>query len=283
MASDPIETLAKTICQNHNYTFIRSCDAGAFKKTFHVQDGSTDLALKLVVNPIDPARVQREIDALRACSHPNISRLLGAGTINHQGAPLVYFVEEFLSGGTLGARLRGGVLSRAEGRHVAVSLADALSHLAPRGIVHRDIKPENVMYREDGTPVLVDLGIARHLDESSLTQDWLARGPGTPAFSAPEQLNNAKHLIDWRTDQFSLGITLSMALLGMHPYSGDLILDQVLVDRMTRRDPPTTRFIDAAKDTRLDLLIKMVEPWPIKRFLQPRQLVTAWQMIGDNP
>ncbi len=283
MAADPIETLAKTICQSHNYIFVRPCDAGAFKKTFHVRNGSSDLALKLVVNPIDPIRVQREIDALRACNHPNISRLVEVGTVGHQGGQLVYFVEEFLSGGTLGSRLQNGVLPRNDGGHLAVSLAEALAHLAPRGIVHRDIKPENVMYRADGTPVLVDLGIARHLDESSLTQDWLTRGPGTPAFAAPEQLVNDKHLIDWRTDQFSLGITLSIGLLGMHPYSGNLTLNQAIVDRMTRRDPPTTQFIDAAKNNHLDLLVKMVEPWPIKRFARPEQLVAAWKNIGVGP
>lgn len=274
--------MARTICQNHSYTLVRSCDAGAFKKTFHVRDAGNDLALKLVVNPIDPVRIQREIDALRACSHPNISRLVEVGTVNHQGGQLVYFVEEFLSGGTLGARLGSGILSQKEGSHLALSLAEALSHLAHRGIVHRDIKPENVMYRADGTPVLVDLGIARHLDESSLTQDWLTRGPGTPAYAAPEQLVNDKHLIDWRTDQFSLGISLSIALLGMHPYSGNLTLDQAIVDRVSRRDPPTAQFISAAKNGGLDLLIKMVEPWSVKRFARPEQLVAAWKPIGGG-
>lgn len=248
-----------------------------------MRDAGNDLALKLVVNPIDPVRIQREIGALRACSHPNISRLVEVGTVNHQGGQLVYFIEEFLSGGTLGARLGSGILPQNEGSYLAISLAEALSHLALRGIVHRDIKPENVMYRADGTPVLVDLGIARHLDESSLTQDWLTRGPGTPAYAAPEQLVNDKYLIDWRTDQFSLGILLSIALLGMHPYSGNLSLDHVIVDRVSRRDPPNALFIDAAKNAHLDLLIKMVEPWPVRRFARPEQLVAAWKTTGGGP
>lgn len=190
--------LAHTICQQHRYVFIKPCDAGAFKKTFHVRDGAnTDLALKLLVNAGNPGRVEREIAAHQACRHANISRLLDVRTIEHQGQQLVYFLEEFISGGTLQARLQNGRLSRGEGKQLAIALAGALAHLESQGLVHRDIKPENVMYRVDGAPVLVDLGLARHLNETSLTQTWMPHGPGTPIYASPEQLVNDKYLIDW--------------------------------------------------------------------------------------
>ncbi len=280
MAADSIEILARTICQERSYVFIKTCDAGAFKKTFHIRDGAnTDLALKILVNAGNPDRVEREIAAHRACRHANISCLLDVRTIEHQGRQLVYFLEEFLSGGTLQARLQNGRLSRNEGKQLAVSLVDALAHLEPQGIVHRDIKPENVMYRVDGTPVLVDLGLARHLNEPSLTQTWMPHGPGTPIYASPEQLVNDKYMIDWRADQFSLGITLSIALFGLHPYASSGTDATEIIDRMSRREPPQLNFVRAATAERLELLIKMVDPWPIRRFARPDQLLDAWSTI----
>jgi len=86
-------------------------------------------------------------------------------------------------------------------------------------LVHRDIKPANIMFKEGlETPVLVDFGIVRDLAATSLTQTWSPIGPGTPFFASPEQLNNEKHLIDWRSDQFSLGVTLYFARTARHPY-----------------------------------------------------------------
>ena len=272
--------MAHTICQQYHYVFVRPCDAGAFKKTFHVRDAAnTDLALKLLVNAGNLDRVRREIAAHQACRHQNISRLLDVGSIDHEGHPLVYFVEEFISGGTLHARLQGGRLPRAEGKRLAIALCDALAHLEPQALVHRDIKPENIMYRADGTPVLVDLGLARHLNQTSLTQTWVPHGPGTPIYASPEQLVNDKYMIDWRADQFSLGITLSIALLDLHPYAGGGADFTEIVDRMSRREAPQPDFVNAAQAERLDLLVKMVDPWPIRRFARPEQLLTAWKAI----
>jgi hypothetical protein len=67
---------------------------------------------------------------------------------------------------------------------------------------------EQKLIWSDPTPALVDFGLVRDLSETSLTASWLPRGPGTPLFASPEQLNNEKALIDWRSDQFSIGVIL---------------------------------------------------------------------------
>jgi len=68
-------------------------------------------------------------------------------------------------------------------------------------------------------PVLVDFGLVRALDDSSITQSWLMMGPGTPYFASPEQLNNDKYLISWLSDQFSLALTTAFALTSRHPFA----------------------------------------------------------------
>jgi len=275
MVSDPIELLAKSICQKENYSFQAPCGAGAFKRTFRVSNGKEDLALKIIVGVISPERIAREINALKKCDHPNISKLLSVGEHDLNGTKVVYLTEEYLPGGMLTDRLKAAALSLTVGKAFALAMVDAIDHLRSHSIVHRDIKPDNVMYRADGTPVLVDLGIARVLSQPSLTQDHLARGPGTPIFASPEQLVNDKYLIDWRADQFSLGITLSIAILGIHPYAVSNNHGET-IDRMSQRMATSTQFDTAASANSLAMLKQMVEPWPIKRFRTAHELRQAW-------
>lgn len=108
-------------------------------------------------------------------------------------------------------------------------------------IVHRDLKPDNILIKDDGYPVIIDLGIARLLDEESLTQTIAHRGPATPAYAAPEQLLNRKASIDIRTDQFNLGIITTQLLMGgVHPFDpavvgdGDNIMENIIQGKWVR-------------------------------------------------
>lgn len=278
MNQDPSLQVIHKICTAHNFTLIKSCGVGAFKKTFHVNDGTNDFALKIIVGPTDPARLEREIKAHYACNHEAISSLFSVGSITDEGREYIYFVEEYISGGTFSERLEQSTLTLSETKVLALSISNALLHLSERNIVHRDVKPDNIMFREDGSPMLVDLGLARHLEASSLTQSWAMPGPGTPIFASPEQLCNDKHLIDWRADQFSLGITLSIGIFSMHPFSGSQDVMHV-VEKIAQRESPVDTFKEQANKVNLNVLVKMVEPWPIKRYTMPEQLISAWEEV----
>lgn len=276
MGTDPLEVLAQRICANHGYDLVRAGNSGTFKKTFHVRKDGQDFALKLLTKPPNPQRLTREIMALCACQHQNICEFRDLQTPTIDGIPVIYFLEEFISGGTLTDRLKRGLLNDTETKTLAQAISSAIAHLEERRIVHRDIKPDNIMYRVDGTPVLVDLGIARHLDAPSITQTWAGIGPGTPGYAAPEQLLNDKHLIDWRTDQFALGVTISVATLGMHPYSGDMDLSAAAM-RVAGRQPHAPAFIQVATARNYGQLIRMTEQWPVKRFARPDELIKIWE------
>jgi serine/threonine protein kinase len=276
MEKDRVLELAKHVCKTQSLVLVKPCNAGSFKHTFHVTRGAENLALKLIVGDIDNARIQREIGALKACSHTNISKLIDVHTAQWDGRDVVCLMEEFLDGGTLTEKIGGRQLNRSDSRALALAMSDALAHLADLDIVHRDIKPENIMFKADGTPILLDLGIARHLTATTLTQAWAAVGPGTPIYAAPEQLLNDMRLIDWRTDQFSLGVTMSIAHLGLHPFSIRADYRDV-VDWVSARKPPSPQFVESAKTNQMDFLPRMVDPWPSKRFAKPAQLIAAWQ------
>jgi len=270
------EQLARKICAERGLTFIGEVGAGAFKKTFHVKRDHDDLALKLIIRGNDKARVDREIAALMTCNHPNICRLLESGSIDDSDNSVIYLIEEYLPGGTLTEHLVNGCLRHERVIHLAVKLTEAIAHLAEHRITHRDIKPDNIMFRADETPVLVDLGIARHLEASSLTKTFLAQGPGTPLYASPEQLVNDKHLIDWRSDQFSLGITLTYAAIGIHPFAENASPEHT-VERVANRLPATDYFKTSIQEHGFDALVKMVEVWPVKRFARPEMMLAAWR------
>lgn len=270
------EQLARRICADQGLTFIGEVGAGAFKNTFHVKRHDDEMALKLIVRGTDKARVDREISALMVCNHPSICRLLETGCLDDGGVSVIYLIEEFLPGGTLSDHLANGCLQHEKIIQLGVKLTEAIAHLADHRITHRDIKPDNIMFRSDGLPALVDLGIARHLEASSLTKTFLMQGPGTPLYASPEQLVNDKHLIDWRSDQFSLGVTLSYAAIGIHPFAENTSLEHT-VERVANRLPATEHFKESAHECGLDVLVKMVEAWPVKRFARPEMLLAAWR------
>ena len=183
-----------------------------------------------------------------------------------------------MPGGTLSLRLEGARLTRSETCGIALQLADAVEHIASIGLVHRDLKPDNILFREDAaTPVIVDFGLVRDLTDTSLTESWFLRGPGTPFFAPPEQLRNEKSMIDWRADQFSLGVLLAISLFGLHPYQGEGAPSQQTVERVAQRAAHGAWFIDAAQKADLGLLIKMTAQWPVDRFRTTRELCEAWK------
>lgn len=133
------------------------------------------------------------------------------------------------------------------------------------------------MFRAGGsTPVIVDFGLVRDLVNTSLTQTWLMRGPGTPFFAPAEQLRNEKAMIDWRSDQFSLGVVVALSAFGFHPYQEDGTSPTQTVEHVAERSAPTGRFLDAATQSGMPYLVRMTAPWPVERFRTPEELERAW-------
>lgn len=159
-------------------------------------------------------RFEREARAIESLQHDNILRIFDySGKDSHT----CFIVTEFIEGLTLKELLtREGKLASELAAMVGIELCRALSFAHGRGIIHRDIKPENVMIRTDGAVKLMDFGIARVLDESSMT---LTGGlVGSPAYMSPEQACDQE--LDHRTDIFSLGTLLYRTVTGHLPFTG---------------------------------------------------------------
>ena len=274
-----LEAIASEICNSKGLMCVEKIGEGAFKETYLVltNDGQAQ-ALKVVRAGCSAERTKREVEAMKRCNHPNIARLYDVSSINYDGVEYTFMLEEYIGGGTLDDSVRGCLLTIDEALTIGIQLIDAIQHVASHDLVHRDLKPANIMFRKDRVePVIMDFGLVRDLAQESVTHTWLMMGPGTPYFAAPEQLNNDKQLIDWRTDQFALGVVISVCVLGMHPYerNGDLPSD--VINRVVAREPPSSMFVNNAKGIGLYAVAKMVSPWPVERYRTPELLLDAWR------
>jgi serine/threonine protein kinase len=127
-----------------------------------------------------------------------------------------YIAMEFLPSGTLAARIREGLTTRAALR-IAGQIAQALDAIHSRGIVHRDLKPANILFRADGHPVLVDFGLARDMRVNS-TLTVAGQFLATPRYMSPEQCLGRP--VDARSDLYSLGAMLYEMITGRKIYDG---------------------------------------------------------------
>ncbi|MGO1072013.1 serine/threonine-protein kinase [Lysobacter sp. CA199] len=271
-----LRSVAAEICRQYSLEFLGDLGQGAFKSAFLVRQSMEKVALKLSIISDDTERLEREALALMGCSHRSIATLRHAFAADAQGHLTWVVIEDFIPGGTLEKRLLERKVSSEEVRYIGLCLADVLHHLHERRLVHRDIKPANILFDDDGqTPVLTDFGVVRMLDKPSLTRDFVGLGPGTPAYAAPEQLNNEKHLIDWRTDQFGLAVVLAECLLGHHPFmeGGGDIRRAIMSVASRAHLPPTPA--KTLNDLGFQALVSALSAWPISRFRTPPDFIAA--------
>jgi len=159
-------------------------------------------------------RFLTEAKVVAGLRHPNIVSIYDVGVLEGK----YYIIMEYLEGGDLKQNIKRG-LSVAHSLKIIKQIASALSHAHEKGFIHRDIKSQNIMFRADGTAVLTDFGIVKDLAaESGYTLDGTSIG--TPHYMSPEQAQGSGE-IDWRTDLYSLGVTLYEVLTGSVPYNAD--------------------------------------------------------------
>lgn len=96
-----LENVARAICTDQGFVFVEKTGKGAFKETFHIKDGNSSFALKVYDPGRRNEREQREVDAMRRCSHSHIARLVALETFSYRGEDYLYLTEEFIAGGTL--------------------------------------------------------------------------------------------------------------------------------------------------------------------------------------
>jgi hypothetical protein len=196
----------------------------------HVVTGAR-YAVKTIPDTADAGqidRLKREGEALASVPpHPNVVRIHSLG---HAYGRL-YLIMDVVTGGTLEARCKNGPLPVVEAARVVRGLALGIGAMHEKGILHRDVKPSNVLFDDEGTPKIVDFGLALLGGANRLTRT--GEMLGTPSYMAPEQVLTDRDRMGPWTDVYGLGGVLYHALVGEPPFKGRGIaevLTQVVQD-----------------------------------------------------
>lgn len=175
-----------------------------------------EVAIKTLERASDPVLAERFLREGQAQAgldrHPNIVRVHSAGEA--QGR--FYLVLDLVAGEDLQSRIDREPILVEDAARIVAQVASAVAHAHARGILHRDLKPANVILSAEGPAKLLDFGVA-HL-EGRRTLTATGEIVGTPAYMAPEQLNNSK-AADVRADVYGLGALLYAALTGEPPFA----------------------------------------------------------------
>lgn len=180
----------------------------------HAQFGH--VVVKCVFEP--SPRIDREIEIVRSHGFNNVPKIYDVMEVDWDGIPSQVIIEEFIKGASLAELIREG--RRYGIKEIISFLRQALAfvgEISSQGIVHRDIKPDNILIADAGDYYFIDFGIARDLQDISLTQTGMA-SPLTPGYGAPELYTGKKDEIDVRADLFSLGVVAYELVSGSNPF-----------------------------------------------------------------
>ena len=172
-------------------------------------------------------RLERDV-AIKILTARSLGRLMGLkpeawamSTVTHPGVAQIYGVEswrgrpflvvEFLAGGTLEDRLRDGPLAPSQAVSVVARLAGALAALHEKGFLHGDVKPSNIGFTSEGSPKLLDFGLAHAVDDAAMVG-------GALPYLSPQVL--AGRPADEADDGWSLSVVLYEMVSGRHPFAG---------------------------------------------------------------
>lgn len=225
----------------------------------------------------DVERFRRDSTMLASLQHPNIVQIYFAG--ESETGP--YFAMELMADGSLKQKLANGWLpTPKQAAELARVLAEAMQCAHAKKIVHRDLKPANILLQSDGTPKIVDFGMAKELNsgDSSTISGAIV---GTASYMSPEQAKGQR--ADFPCDIYGLGAVLYELLTGRPPFVGSSLVETL--DKVRRQEPLPIRQLIPTTPLDMEVIcLKCLEKDPTQRYASAGELAADLKrFLHDEP
>jgi serine/threonine protein kinase len=285
LARPPIEEQAGVILAG-KYKLIEHIGQGGMGSVWMAQQQEPVkrlVAVKLIKSGQDSGtiltRFEAERQTLALMDHPNIAKVLDAGTTGEPATPGAsapgpvgrpFFVMELVKGVSITQYCDDHKLTLRQRLELFVPVCQAIQHAHQKGVIHRDIKPSNVLvalYDDRPVPKVIDFGLAKATG-AQLTEQTLLTGfgalVGTPQYMSPEQATLDNLDIDTRSDIYSLGVVLYELLAGSPPFRKKELEQAGMLEvlRVIREEEP---------------------PWPSTRLSSDQTLPSLAAKRGTEP
>ncbi|GEM_PF-3398908 len=272
-----------------DFEIVRFVAEGGMGWVFEARDPNAPderLALKALKPGIgsdeELHRFRSEAELLATIDHPNLMGVRDSGVDDATGTS--FYTMPFVDSPPLSER---GSLAVGEALRIVDGVLTALAELHRRGIVHRDVKPANILLRENGSPILMDLGIARQTNQQTMTSTGMFLG--TALYASPEQARGAK--VGPESDVFAVGLLLHRLITGRSVYADvpeiDLGNDTSILFHLAKLEHAGEELgIDSTGDVppAVEALVERACRYkPVDRFADALAMRTALRDARRNP
>jgi len=266
------------------YKITEFLGSGGSAKVWKGYDERTkrEVAIKVLPEDFDPSlltRLRNETRAISQIDHPNVIKILDIGT----EAKLNYYVMEYVKGRTLKEliheryEIEKSSLTHQEVVGISMDIARALEHIHGRRIYHRDIKPGNILVTDAGRSILMDFGLVKLHDETTVSTAGSI--VGTPLYMSPEQLQGQE--VDHRSDIYQLGIVMYKMATGKVPFEGDNSYSAA-ARRLTEKIPVPSRYNPRVSPQIERIILKCTQRDRGQRYATTAELTCDLQAALDN-
>lgn len=208
-------------------------------------------------------KFQREAQAAAGLAHPNVVNVFDVG----EDKGVNYIVMELVEGITLKEYIsKKGRLTVKEATSIAIQVSMGLEAAHNRNIVHRDIKPQNIIISTDGKVKVTDFGIARVASSNTISTNAM----GSVHYSSPEQVRGGYS--DFKSDIYSLGITMYEMVTGRVPFDGDTTV-AIAIKHLQDEMIPPSQYVQDLPHSLEEIILKCTQKSPDRRYSTLAELI----------
>lgn len=262
--------LKEGIVLGERYQIISRVGSGGMADVYKAKDQKLDrlVAVKVLKPEFREdtnfvAKFGKEAQAAAGLSHPNVVNVFDVG----EDRGVYYIVMELVEGITLKDYInRKGKLSVKEATSIAIQVSMGLEAAHNRGIVHRDVKPQNIIISTDGKVKLSDFGIAKATSSNTISSNVM----GSVHYSSPEQVRGGYS--DYKSDIYSLGITLYEMVTGRVPFDGDTTV-AIAIKHLQEEIEAPSKYTPNLPFSLEQIILKCTQKSPDRRYKNMAELI----------